>query len=86
MKLLIENAGGSANPTFLAEFIGTVLRSRDLDRGGLKILHRTVRALRYAFSLFERYRHLRKVTVFGSARTQPDTPSTASPQRSLRTS
>lgn len=71
---LIEDAGGSANLTLLADFIGTVLRSRDLDRGDLRILHRTVRELRYAFSLFERYRHLRKVTVFGSARTQPDAP------------
>jgi uncharacterized protein (TIGR00730 family) len=50
------------------------LRARDLDRGDLKILHRAVRELRYAFSVFANYRQVRKVAVFGSARTKPDTP------------
>jgi uncharacterized protein (TIGR00730 family) len=43
-------------------------------RGDLKILSRTLRELRYAFKVFSRYRRKRKVTVFGSARTQPDEP------------
>jgi uncharacterized protein (TIGR00730 family) len=74
----IVTAGASASISpdadLLAEFIETVLRSRDLNRGDLKILHRTVRELRYAFSVFERYRHIRKVSVFGSARTRPESP------------
>ena len=41
-------------------------------RGDLKILSRTLRELRYAFKVFSPYRRKRKVTVFGSARTQPD--------------
>ena len=44
------------------------------SRGDLKILSRTLRELRYAFKVFAPYRHSRKVTVFGSARTQPDQP------------
>ncbi len=72
--LSIPTADGSPNGDLLAEFIETVLRSRDLDRGDLKILHRAVRELRYALSVFERYRHVRKVAVFGSARTRPDSP------------
>src|SRR4029078_3212176 len=32
------------------------------------------RELRYAFKVFSPYRRKRKVTVFGSARTQPDEP------------
>lgn len=71
---LIHNAGDSPNADLLAEFIETLLRARDLDRGDLKILHRAVRELRYAFSVFSGYRHIPKVTVFGSARTTPDTP------------
>ena len=43
-------------------------------RGDLKILSRTLRELRYAFKVFSAYRRKRKVTVFGSARTQPDEP------------
>ncbi len=44
------------------------------SRGDLKILNRTLRELRYAFKVFSPYRHRRKVTVFGSARTRPDHP------------
>ena len=43
-------------------------------RGDLKILSRTLRELRYAFTVFRPYRRRRKVTVFGSARTKPDHP------------
>ncbi len=44
------------------------------SRGDLKILSRTLRELRYAFTVFRPYRRRRKVTIFGSARTQPDHP------------
>ena len=43
-------------------------------RGDLKILSRTLRELRYAFKVFTPYRHRRKVSVFGSARTAPEDP------------
>jgi hypothetical protein len=43
-------------------------------RGDLKILSRALRELRYAFRVFKPYRRNRKVSVFGSARTQPDHP------------
>lgn len=43
-------------------------------RGDLKILSRTLRELRYAFKVFQPFRRRRKVTIFGSARTQPDHP------------
>ncbi len=41
-------------------------------RGDLKILSRALRELRYAFKVFTPYRKHRKVTIFGSARTQPE--------------
>ncbi|OYP38406.1 LOG family protein [Rhodopirellula sp. MGV] len=44
------------------------------SRGDLKILSRTLLELRYAFKVFRPYRRRRKVTIFGSARTQPDHP------------
>jgi uncharacterized protein (TIGR00730 family) len=43
-------------------------------RGDLKILSRTLRELRYAFKVFVPYRHQRKVTIFGSARTPVQSP------------
>ena len=43
-------------------------------RGDLKILSRTLRELRYAFTVFRPYRRRRKVTIFGSARTAPEHP------------
>ena len=44
------------------------------SRGDLKILSRTLAELRYAFKVFAPYRSVRKVTVFGSARTPPTAP------------
>ena len=43
--------------------------------GDVKILARVLKELRYAFKVFTPYRQHRKVTVFGSARLQPDHPS-----------
>ncbi len=40
--------------------------------GDLKIIARSIKELRYAFKVFTPYRRNRKVTVFGSARCQPD--------------
>ncbi len=44
------------------------------SRGDLKILSRALGELRYAFKVFSPYRGRRKVTVFGSARTESDNP------------
>lgn len=40
--------------------------------GDLKLFHRALREMRYANKVFLPYRHMRKVSVFGSARTKPD--------------
>jgi uncharacterized protein (TIGR00730 family) len=50
------------------------LASDGSSRGDLKILSRTLRELRYAFKVFSPYRHTRKVTIFGSARTKEHEP------------
>lgn len=50
------------------------LAADEATRGDLKIISRSLRELRYAFKVFTEYRNRRKVTVFGSARTQPDAP------------
>ena len=48
------------------------LKEDGAKRGDLKILSRALKELRYAFKVFTPYRRNRKVTVFGSARCQPD--------------
>ena len=50
------------------------LLSDGADRGEIKLLARALHELRDAFRLLARYRDRRKVTIFGSARTQPGTP------------
>jgi hypothetical protein len=64
----------------VAELIERIKESADKlatdhpSRGDLKILSRTLKELRYAFKVFAPYRRMRKVTVFGSARTAADDP------------
>lgn len=43
-------------------------------RGDLKIVSRALKELRYAFKIFKPFRRQRKITVFGSARMEPDHP------------
>src|SRR5256885_16895619 len=54
----------------LKDLLGSVIRlqRQRLDMLDLKILHRSLREMRYAFRLFRQYRHRRKVAIFGSAR------------------
>ncbi len=60
----------------ITEMIVTALRlHRDhADRGELKLVNTALKEMRYAFLVFSQYRHIPKVTVFGSARTGPDDP------------
>jgi uncharacterized protein (TIGR00730 family) len=60
----------------LKELLGSVLRlnTARLDMLDLKIIHRSLKEMRYAFRVFKPYRHRRKVSIFGSARLPTDTP------------
>lgn len=73
IQQLIEEAGGSEHSDLLAQLITTVLKLQDekVERGDLKILNTTLKELRWAFKVYRPYRHQRKVTIFGSARTKP---------------
>lgn len=63
-----------------ADLIAKIRQSTDkltkdrTTRGDLKILSRALQELRYAFKVFTPYRSVRKVTMFGSARTSPGDP------------
>ena len=73
---LVDGAGGSPHAEFLQEMIHTILRLAEdqADRGDIKILNAALRELVYAFRIFAPYRGIRKVTIFGSARTTEDQP------------
>jgi uncharacterized protein (TIGR00730 family) len=60
----------------LKELLGAVLRMNNarLDMLDLKIMHRSLKEMRYAFRVFRPYRHRRKVSIFGSARVAPENP------------
>src|SRR5919199_3659446 len=74
VQQMLAAAGGAPAADLITAFVATVLRSRGLERGDLKVMHRAVRELRYALSVFARYRDVRKVTVFGSARAHASHP------------
>ncbi|WP_027909813.1 LOG family protein [Pseudomonas sp. URMO17WK12:I4] len=67
---------GSANTALYREMLATVARMAQADRNrwDAKIMLQTLRELEHAFAMLDRLRHRRKVTVFGSARTQPGHP------------
>jgi uncharacterized protein (TIGR00730 family) len=39
------------------------------DRGDLKLMNSALKEMRYSFAIFQRYRNVKKVTMYGSART-----------------
>ena len=62
------------NADIATEMIVTVLKAVEsrIGRGDLKLLNRSMRELRYAFKVFKSYKETRKVSIFGSARTDPN--------------
>ncbi len=44
------------------------------NRGDVKLLNTALKELRYSFKMFAPYRHRRKITIFGSARTPASNP------------
>jgi len=46
----------------------------DASKGDLKLINSTLKELRHSFLVFEPYKQVRKVAVFGSARTEPGHP------------
>lgn len=67
---------GSSNLTLYRDMLATVARMAQADRNrwDAKIMLQTLRELEQAFSLLERFKRRRKVTVFGSARTPAQHP------------
>ncbi|SRR6266568_4958627 len=72
INLLVEEAGGIHHPAVIKEMILATLKiGQDVDYlADLKLINRTLREMRYTAKVFGPYRHRKKVTIFGSARTE----------------
>ena len=70
---LIASRGGGHNEESVANIIENALKLlKDVeDSGDVRVIQTALRELWYAFKLFAPYAHVRKVAMFGSARTQP---------------
>ena len=69
---LIDYKGGGFNQESVADIIENALKIlTDIEHSGdVRVIQTAIRELRYAFRLFAPYADVRKVTIFGSARTQ----------------
>lgn len=67
---LLEQVGHTDSESWLKDIMITAikLQQENTDRGDIKIITTSLKELRYAFRVFEPYRHIRKVAIFGSAR------------------
>src|SRR5467141_1861270 len=72
---LIQQHGGGENADLSADIIEIAVKLLDdkADRLDVKVITSALRELRYASKVFAPFRGKRKVTVFGSARTKPET-------------
>ncbi len=79
LSALVERAetvyGPANGPGFLRDILATCLRfaGPETSRAELKLIQGALRDMRRAFRAFAPYRDVRKVAVFGSARTEPGT-------------
>jgi len=70
---LLDKIGGIHHPRLVREMIIAALKAgQETDYlAELKMLNHTIKEMRYTNKVFAPYRHRKKVTIFGSARTEP---------------
>ena len=73
---LIDMAGGIRRPGVVREMILASMKAGQEDDGGvdLKLMTTSLKEMRYTAKIFRNYRNIKKVTVFGSARTRHSEP------------
>ena len=71
---LLETSGDLRRPHIVRDMIRSALKAGREDDGkaDLKLMSTTLKEMRYTSKIFSSYRTLKKVTVFGSARTRSD--------------
>jgi len=73
---LMERVGAIGNPDIVREMIIAALKAghEGARKADLKLMNTSLKEMRFTSKIFAPYRSKRKVTVFGSARVQPDEP------------
>ena len=73
IERVLETAGGIGRPGLVREMIIAALKAgQEADESAdLKLMNSTLKEMRFTSKVFGPYRNVRKVTVFGSARTRP---------------
>jgi hypothetical protein len=76
IEQLMKTAEGIRRPEYVREMIIASLKAgqEDDESADLKLMNTTLKEMRFTSKVFGPYRNVRKVTVFGSARTQPGDP------------
>ncbi len=71
---LIESVGDVDHPELVREMILAAIKAgqEKNSRAHMKLMNTTMKEIRFTGKMFGPYSHVRKVTVFGSARTLPD--------------
>jgi uncharacterized protein (TIGR00730 family) len=72
---LVESWGIEGDITDYVEMIVSTFKfsQQNPSRGDMRLYNRALKELRYAHRVFAPYQGVRKITVFGSARTKPET-------------
>ncbi len=73
---LLDLVGDVSHPELVREMILAALKAgqENNDRAHMKLMNTTLKEMRFTGKMFGPYSHIRKVTVFGSARTEKDEP------------
>lgn len=76
IEQLIKKIGGVYHPEIVREMILAALKAgqEGVNRADLKFMNATLKEMRFTVKVFSPYRHVKKITVFGSARTRPEEP------------
>jgi uncharacterized protein (TIGR00730 family) len=76
IEQLMDTAEGIRRPKYVRELIIASLKAghEDDESADLKLMNTTLKEMRFTSKIFGPYQNVRKVTVFGSARTQPGDP------------
>lgn len=69
---LAKKTGSLENKHLLREILTTTVKlgKESVDRGDLKLVNNAFKELRYSFKIFSSYRAIKKVIIFGSARSK----------------
>ncbi|MEJ2697543.1 MAG: TIGR00730 family Rossman fold protein [Candidatus Sulfobium sp.] len=76
IRRLMELAGDVHHPEIIRDMIIAALKAGQEEdgRADLKLMNTTLKEMRFTSKIFSRYSDVKKVTVFGSARTGPEEP------------